>query len=44
VSAVDLDEQRLSMVFELYYRNTGGKREGSGRKRREGGRLERKRE
>ena len=28
VSAADLDEQRLSMVLELYYRNAGGKREG----------------
>jgi hypothetical protein len=25
VSAVDLDEQRLSMVLELYYRKAGGK-------------------
>jgi hypothetical protein len=39
-STVHLDEQRLSMVLELYYRNAGRKREG-----REGGkgRLERKR-
>jgi hypothetical protein len=28
VHAADLDEQRLSMVLELYYRNTGRKREG----------------
>ena len=28
VSAADLDEQRLSMVLELYYREAGGKREG----------------
>ena len=33
VSAADLDEQRLSMVLELYCRKAGGKREG----RREGG-------
>jgi hypothetical protein len=33
-----LDEQRLSMVLELYYRKAGGKREGGGE------RLERKRE
>jgi hypothetical protein len=38
VSAVDLDEQRLSMVLELFYRKAGRKREG----RRERG-LERKR-
>jgi hypothetical protein len=25
VSAADLDEQRLSMVLELYYRKAGGK-------------------
>jgi hypothetical protein len=28
VSAADLDEQRLSMVLELYYREAGEKREG----------------
>ena len=28
VSTVDLDEQRLSMVLELYYRKAGRKREG----------------
>jgi hypothetical protein len=28
VSAADLDEQRLSMVLEFYYRKAGGKREG----------------
>jgi hypothetical protein len=33
----DLDEQRLSMVLELYYRKSGRKREGEG-----GQRLERK--
>ena len=33
-SAVDLDEQRLSMVLELYYRKAGRKREG--RREREG--------
>ena len=27
-SVCSLDEQRLSMVLELYYRNAGGKREG----------------
>ena len=27
-SECSLDEQRLSMVLELYYRNAGGKREG----------------
>jgi hypothetical protein len=46
VSAVDLDEQRLSMILELYYRNAGRKREWRERER-EGereGRLERKRE
>jgi hypothetical protein len=32
-SAVDLDEQRLSMVLELYYRDAEGK--GEGRKERE---------
>jgi hypothetical protein len=32
-SECSLDEQRLSMVLELYYRKTGGKREG--RKERE---------
>jgi hypothetical protein len=26
-SAADLDEQKLSMVLELYYRDAGGKRE-----------------
>jgi hypothetical protein len=26
VSAVDLDEQRFSMVLEIYYRKAGGKR------------------
>ena len=36
VSTADLDEQRLSMVLELYYRNAGRKRE-------ERERLERKR-
>jgi hypothetical protein len=35
VSAADLDEQRLSMVLELYCRKAGGKREG---RKREGGR------
>jgi hypothetical protein len=39
VSAADLDEQRLSMVLDLYYRNAGRKR----RQERER-RLERKRE
>jgi hypothetical protein len=33
VSAVDLDEQRLSMVLELYCRKAGGKREGGKRER-----------
>jgi hypothetical protein len=28
VRAADLDEQRHSMVLELYYRKGGGKREG----------------
>jgi hypothetical protein len=28
VSAVDLDEQRLSMILELNYRKAGRKREG----------------
>ena len=28
VCTVGLDEQRLSMVLELYYRKTGGEREG----------------
>jgi hypothetical protein len=28
VSAADIDEQRLSMVLELYYRKAGRKREG----------------
>ena len=32
-NSVGLDEQRLSMVLELYYRKAGGKREG--RKERE---------
>ena len=48
VSAADLDEQRLSMVLELYYRKAGGKREGKREtqrlalaKRREGGKGER---
>ena len=27
-NSVGLDEQRLSMVLELYYRKTGGEREG----------------
>ena len=27
-NSVGLDEQRLSMVLELYYRKAGGKREG----------------
>jgi hypothetical protein len=34
VSTLDLDEQRLSMVLELYYREEGRKREG---RKREGG-------
>ena len=33
VSTADLDEQRLAMVLELYYRKAGRKREG--RKERE---------
>jgi hypothetical protein len=37
---VGLDEQRYSMVLELYCRKAGGKREG--RKRERGERLERK--
>ena len=44
-STVDLDEQRLSMVLELYYRNAGGKREGregERKRKRERERLERK--
>ena len=43
-----LDEQRLSMTLELYYRKAGGKREGKRErerpamaKRREGGKRER---
>jgi hypothetical protein len=40
VSAADLDEQRLSMVLELYYRTAGRKREGG--RERGGERLERK--
>jgi hypothetical protein len=31
VCAADLDEKRLSMVLELYYRKAGGKREGRDR-------------
>ena len=45
-----LDEQRLSMVLELYYRKAGGKRKGKRErerlamiKRREGGKGERER-
>ena len=38
-NSVGLDEQRLSMVLELYYRKAGGKREG--RKEREKERRER---
>ena len=34
-TAVDLDEQRLSMVLELYYREAGGKREGRKERERE---------
>jgi hypothetical protein len=33
VSPADLDEQRLSMVLELYCRKAGGKREGRERER-----------
>jgi hypothetical protein len=33
VCAAGLDEQRLSMVLELYYRKAGGKREGRERER-----------
>jgi hypothetical protein len=43
VSAADLDEQRLSMVLELYHREAGGKRERRGREVGVG-RLERERE
>jgi hypothetical protein len=35
VKAADLDEQRLSMVLELYYREAGGKREGRKERERE---------
>jgi hypothetical protein len=46
-SAVGLDEQRCSMVLELYYRKAGRKREGRRERvpfrRLEGGRLDRKR-
>jgi hypothetical protein len=31
VSAADLDEQRFSIVLELYYRKAGRKREGGER-------------
>ena len=47
VSSVGLDEQRQSMVLELYCRKAGGKRKGRKRerpamaKRREGGKGER---
>ena len=30
VCAAGLDEQRLSMVLELYYKKAGGKKEGKG--------------
>jgi hypothetical protein len=33
VSATDLNEHRLSMVLELYYRKSGGKREERERER-----------
>ena len=36
VCAAGLDEQRLSMVLELYYRKAGGKREGRKRERETG--------
>ena len=47
MSIADLDEQRLSMVLELYYRKAGRKREGRREReapprRLEGGRLHRK--
>jgi hypothetical protein len=36
VSAADLDEQRLSMVLELYYRKAERKREGRKERERKG--------
>jgi hypothetical protein len=39
VSAVDLDEQRLSMVLELYYRKAGRERERERERDRERERL-----
>jgi hypothetical protein len=33
VSTAGLDEQRQSMVLEVYCRKTGGKRKGGGRER-----------
>jgi hypothetical protein len=49
VCAVGLDEQRLSMVLELYCRKTGGKRKGRKERERDqswprGGKEERERE
>ena len=41
-SFTGLDEQRLSMVLELYYREAGGKREGERERERVRGREERR--
>jgi hypothetical protein len=43
VSTADLDEQRLSMVLELYCRKAGRKREGRKRERRKAREKESKR-
>jgi hypothetical protein len=42
VCAVGLDEQRLSMVLELYYRKSGGKEKKGGKKGTDYGQEERR--